>query len=403
MIALIAPLIAASAMLGVPVTGPAPKDVAPPPPPYAGVYQPSGVDEIGVWKDADEDERMLANAPIVIRDEALNAYVRRVLCDTVGAERCKSARIYILRTPIFNASMMPNGAMRVLSGLLLRARNEAELGAVLGHEFGHFERRHSLAEFKVQRSATDLLSWATVLSATAATYGARSNFDQLQLSVFGSLYHFSRDQEREADRFGVGYLNASALRPQSASVVWQNIIAEAEASAKARGLKKPRFDKVAFFATHPPEAERAATLASLAAPEGAARDDGAARYKQAMAPWLPIFLDDQVKLNDFGGSDYLITTLAGNGWTAPLWLARGDLYRARGNPRDLVNAADFYGNAVALEPALPEAHRGLGLSLMKIGRRTEGQASLRRYLELKPNASDASMIGLLAATNGGAL
>ena len=120
-----------------------------------------------------------------------------------------------------------------------------------------------------------------------------------------------------------------------------------------------------------------------------------------MAPWLPIFLDDQVKLNDFGGSDYLITTLAGNGWTAPLWLARGDLYRARGNPRDLVNAADFYSNAVALDPALAEAHRGLGLSLMKTGRPTEGQASLRRYLELKPNASDASMIGLLTVTTKG--
>ena len=239
MIGFIAPLIAASAMLGVPVTGPVPKDVAPPPPPYAGVYQPNGVDEIGVWNDADEDERILANAPIVIRDEALNAYVRQVLCDTVGTDRCKSARIYILRTPIFNASMMPNGAMRVLSGLLLRARNEAELGAVLGHEFGHFERRHSLFRFKAQRSATDLLSWASVLSATAATYGARSNFDQIQLSVYGSFYHFNRDQEREADRFGVGYLNASALRPQAASVVWQNIIAEAEASAKARGLKSP--------------------------------------------------------------------------------------------------------------------------------------------------------------------
>jgi len=32
---------------------------APLPPPYAGVYQPQGVDEIGLWRKADEYEREL--------------------------------------------------------------------------------------------------------------------------------------------------------------------------------------------------------------------------------------------------------------------------------------------------------------------------------------------------------
>ncbi|KAK0329044.1 hypothetical protein LTR94_038345, partial [Friedmanniomyces endolithicus] len=74
-----------------------------------------------------------------------------------------------------------------------------------------------------------------------------------------------------------------------------------------------------------------------------------------------MFLDDQIKLNDFGASDFLITELADSGWTAQLWLARGELYRARGNPRDLVNAAEFYSNATTADPGLAEAYRGLGL------------------------------------------
>ena len=139
-------------------SGVAASAVAPPPPPFAGVYQPQGVDEIGLWKEIDEEERILANSPILIRDEALNAYVRGVLCATVGADRCKAVRIYILRTPLFNASMAPNGVIRVYSGLLLRVRSEAELGSVLGHEFGHFEQRHSLADFRAKRSSTDILS-----------------------------------------------------------------------------------------------------------------------------------------------------------------------------------------------------------------------------------------------------
>jgi len=268
--------------------------VAPPPPPYAGLYQPKGVDEIGVWKDADEDERQLANSPLVIRDETLNSYIRSVLCRTVGTDRCNSVRIYILRTPIFNATMAPNGTMRVFSGLLLRVHNEAELGAVLGHEFGHFEQRHTLASFKNRRSGTDLLAWAAVLTAMSASYQVRSNFDDLQLSVYGSFYRFDRNNEREADRLGIGYLNASALRPQAASTVWQNLIAETQASAVSRGLTKPKLDRVAFFATHPPEAERASTLAALALPAAITREDGAERYARALAPWLPTFLDDQI-------------------------------------------------------------------------------------------------------------
>ena len=401
---MIARLAALAALAGLSMTSAAVAasgNAAPPPPPYAGVYQPQGVDEIGFWKEADESERALANSPILIRDEALNAYVRGVLCSTVGQDRCKAARVYILRTPVFNASMEANGTMRVFSGLLLRVRSEAELAAILGHEFGHFERRHSIAGFARHRSGTDVLSWAMVLASMSNSSQARANFNDLQLSVYGSLFRFNRDDEREADLLGLGYLNVSQLRPQAASRVWQNLMAESEASALARGLKKPRFDRIAFFATHPPHAERAATLSLLAAPEGDGREEGADRYARAMAPWLPLFLDDQIKLNDFGASDYLIGTLAQSGWSAPLWLARGDLYRTRGNQRDLINAGEFYAKAIALNPSLPAAHRGLGLALMKTGRRTEGQAALRRYLQLEPSAPDAAMIGLLVPANEG--
>lgn len=390
--------IAIAAPLG--AAGAATRTAAPLPAPYAGAYEPQGVDEIGLWKEMDEDERVLANSPILIRDEALNAYVRGVLCATVGVERCKAVRIYILRTPLFNASMTPNGTMRIYSGLLLRMRSEAELGSVLGHEYGHFEQRHSLADFKARRSSSDLLSWAGVLA--GMTTGGRGAYDvqSLQVSVYGRLSRFNRDQERQADLRGVGYLNGSALRPQAAAAVWRNLMTESERSALARGLNKPRFDNVAFFASHPPNAERALTLAALAEPSGAERDDGAARYAAALAPWLPQFLDDQVKLNDFGATDYLIGMLGDGGATAPLWLARGDLYRARGNPRDLVAAAEFYSNAASLDAKLPEAQRGLGLCLLKTGRRTEGQIALRRYLELKPDAADASMIGMLVSNSG---
>lgn len=374
---------------------------APPPPPFAGVYQPQGVDEIGMWREDDEDERALASSPLVIRDEALTAYVKSVLCAAVGPDRCNATRIYILREPSFNATMVANGTMRVYSGLLLRVRSEAELAAVLGHEFGHFEKRHSLRDFKKSRTASDLIAWGSVLTSMSSSYDVHRGFGELQYSIYGNFFRFNRDQEREADLVGIGYLNASSLRPQAAARIWRNVMAELQASAVSRGLKKPRFDAIAFTARHPPHAERADYLAALAAPEGDRREEGTERYRQALAKWMPAFLEDQIKLNDFGGSEYLINALAEHGWTAPLWHARGELFRARGAPRDLVNAADFYAKAIALEPRLAEAHRGLGLSLIKTGRPSEGRAALERYLQVKPDASDAAMIGMTLTSIGG--
>ena len=179
------------------------------------------------------------------------------------------------------------------------------------------------------------------------------------------------------------------------SQVWQNLMGEIQASAVARGLKKPKFNAIAFTASHPPEGERADYLAALASSDGPPRDYGADRYRAAMKEWLPVFLEDQIKLNDFGGSEYIIENLAKDGWTASLWHARGELYRTRGHQRDLVNATQFYENAIALNEGLATAHRGLGLSLFKTGDRTRGQASLARYIELAPDAEDARKIEMM--------
>lgn len=369
-------------------------------PPYVGAYQPQGIDEIGLWREMDEDERVLAQSELVIRDEALNAYVRQVLCATVGQDRCGAVRIYILRTPLANASMTPNGVMRIYSGFLLRMQSEAQLAMMLGHEFGHFEARHGLAKFKALRSGTDTLAWALVLANLSPSYGSLRTFRNTELAIYGSLFRYSRETEREADGLAIAYLNASTMRPQEAAQVWRNLMREAEASALAKGLKKPRFDSIAFSASHPPEAERAGYLAKMARPDAATRDDGADRYRAALAPWLGTFLDDQIKLNDFGASEYLIAALAERGWTAQLWHARGELYRMRGAPRDLANAAQFYAQAVALDPAHAEAQRGLGLSLLKTGQPVAAMAALRGYLALKPDASDAKLIQMMIPGEG---
>ncbi|AKH44028.1 putative Zn-dependent protease [Altererythrobacter atlanticus] len=362
-------------------------------PTYEGVYQPQDRDERGLWTMADEDERLLRDADLVIRDPALNDYIRSILCRTVGDDRCGNVRIYIVRVPVFNASMTPNGTMRINTGLLLRMRNEAELASVLGHEFAHFELRHTLANYRNTRSGSDLLAWTAVLGAAAATYGgAYNNNRDLQLAVLGGVYSFRRNQERDADMLGFGYIAQAGFRPAAAADVWRAVMNEADQTAIDRGRRTSRYNGVAFFASHPTNLERADTLATLANRVSGGDYEGRDAYSRALAPWVAQFLADELALNDFGGTDYLINRIAGDEYTADLLFARGELYRGRGHPRDLVNAAEFYRRALDLDPDLSAAWRGMGLSLIRSGELALGSDALRTYLEKAPEAPDAAML-----------
>src|SRR3546814_17268433 len=124
-----------------------------------------------------------------------------------------------------------------------------------------------------------------------------------------------------------------------------------------RFRSKPDCKAIAFTASHPPQGERAEYLAELADPSAKDRDDEVDRYRAAMATWLPIFLQDQIKLTDFGGSDYLINRYAENGWTAALWLARGELYRTLGNQCDLVNEVHFALRSISTTTPFASATR----------------------------------------------
>jgi len=351
--------------------------------PATAGYQPVGKDEQGLWAEMEEAERELKASKLLVRDAALNDYLRGVVCRLVTDEKCRATRIYVVRDPSFNASMAPNGLMLVHTGLLLRMRDEAELASVLGHEFAHFERRHTLERLKQARSAT---GWAAFLGAAGAFPAA--------FMMVGGYFSFSQDQEREADLDGLKALKTTGYRTKSAADVWANLRAEMDATAAARKVRS-RKDRRGMFETHPATAERLAYLQASAAsdPDG---NRGQATYQAAIAPHWPMLIDDQIKLNDFGGTDFLLSGLAsGAGWTGPLLFARGELYRSRGAEGDFQKAAQFYSEAVARPDAPVAAWRGLGLALARAGDAAGAKAAIDDYLKRKPDASDKAMLAMI--------
>ena len=349
-------------------------------------YVPQDKMERGLWMQMDDAERELKRSPLVMRDPELNGYVRSVLCKTVGQAKCAQVRLYIIRTPEFNASMAPNGMMEVWSGLLLRTQNEAQLAAVLGHEYTHYENRHSLKLFRDIKSKSASAAWLAFTGiGLIASFG-----------LLADVFKFSREMEREADMGGLAMMAKAGYDTREASKVWQQLREEMDATAASR-LTKSKKDKGGMFASHPPTAERVAYLAEAAAAmPGDPAGSGAASYAAHMAKDWPSFVEDQLKNNDFGSAEYLITTMGKAGWSDRLLYARGELYRRRASDGDLDKAAGFYSEAIGAGGTLPELWRGRGLVMLKLGRSEDGKTDLNEYLKRAPKAPDKAMIAMMA-------
>ena len=145
-----------------------------------------------------------------------------------------------------NAWCMPGGKIVVYTGLLPVTQNEAALAVVMGHEVTHALARHG-SERMTQGIGQQL--------GGAAVSVLLANKSQQTQSLFMSAYGvgsnvlvvlpFSRNQEYEADQFGLNFAAMAGYNPQEAIPLWERM-------EKAGGGNKP----AEFMSTHPSEGNR---------------------------------------------------------------------------------------------------------------------------------------------------
>jgi predicted Zn-dependent protease len=355
-------------------------------------YRPTDIDEVGMWQQMDRVEEEIAGSNLLLKDPQLTGYLRDLI-GSVGGPAAKDMRIYLARVPEFNAMMFPTGFSVVFTGLLLRMRNEAQLAGVIAHESGHFLRKHQIRSWRDTKRKSDLFAIGSLALAGAGAAGGFYAGDIAQLAQLGtimSLFQYSRAMEAEADAMGARLLAEQGYPAAEMATTWQQLVGEEEASARYRRKRRDR--GFSLFRTHPSPESRMADLRISAAEvtlPGRAYDNRRGRYMQAISPVRHMLLDDQVKLNDPGASQYLVETLARDGWDGSLRYFEAEVWRLRNRPGDQDRAALGYAAATAYPDAPADAWRWHGLSLMKQGRQAEGRTALMRYLRMKPDAPDA--------------
>jgi len=144
-----------------------------------------------------------------------------------------------------NAWCMPGGKVVVYTGLLPVAQNEAALAIVMGHEI-----THAVAHHGQERISQAMLAQGLQLGGDIFTSGnpkANNIFNNVfgPAASVGVLLPNSRNQELEADHFGLIFAAMAGYNPREAIPFWTRM---ANAS---QGNKPPE-----FLSTHPTDEKR---------------------------------------------------------------------------------------------------------------------------------------------------
>jgi predicted Zn-dependent protease len=190
-------------------------------------------------------------------DAALQAYVERVGRKIVSQSGLNTAfRFVVLDEPQANAHAA-GGYVMVTRGLLALLDDEAELAAAMGHEIGHVVQRHAAQRARARQGVLD----AAVEAAT--TTGSLTVGRSVAREGLLALRRYSREQELEADKVGVGMLVKAGYRGSAMSSLIEKLRREGQLELQLMGEQPDSIDRRSITSTHPAPIERQEALQSV--------------------------------------------------------------------------------------------------------------------------------------------
>ena len=343
--------------------------------------------EAGLWMQMNNYEEKLKTSGSRIKDKNLEKYLKNILCN-LTPDYCKDIRVYVQDMPYFNAFMAPNGMMVVWTGLLLRAQNEAQVAAVIGHEAGHYIKRHSLKAWLDAKSRTDLMALLAIGLSVGGVPSGGDIFNLTQLLQVGFMAKHSRDNEREADKIGLDFLIKAEYDPKEAPKIWENIIKEMELGE----VKKP----LAFLASHPAPAERIENLKKQTQKyEKIENKKNKEKLKQKTSSHLKKWIKDEMRLkNKVEQTEFILDLVYEDSENEYLLkFYKGEIYRLRTDvENNYQKAINLYKESIKLKEDFPDVYRELGLLQFKTEKDNEAKKNLQNYLKHAKNPKDKSII-----------
>jgi len=333
----------------------------------------------------------------------LTAYINEVGQKLAAvADRKLPYEFKVLNNSVPNAWAMPGGKIAVNRGLLTELKSESELAAVLGHEIVHAAARHGA---KAQERGTLMQAGMAVAQVGAAVGGVDSNVAGLALAGAGvglqmTQMKYGRDQELEADHYGMKYMKLAGYDPTGAITLQETFVR----IANEKGAKQGFFDRM--FASHPPSTERVEKNKEMATTLGVGGDVGETAYSMRIAALTkakPAYDKFDQATAALKKKDYTAAkNLAGEAST--LLPLEGRFHQLLGEieveQKHYKEAIPHYEQAIQYNPSYFGSYLGAGIAQFQSGNKVKAQEWLKRSHDLFPTAPAAYYLGNLARERG---
>jgi predicted Zn-dependent protease len=181
--------------------------------------------------------RGLRDQDQILEDPEVAEYLRSIgyRLSSQAHDGAQRFNFFMVRDNTINAFALPGGFIGVNTGLLLETKNESELAGVLAHEIAHVTQRH-IARSIAAQSRSSLVSTAAMLAAIligAAAGGgdaAMAGMAAAQSLAIQQQISFTRANETEADRVGLGILARAGFDPEGMPAFFETMSRRAGSS-----------------------------------------------------------------------------------------------------------------------------------------------------------------------------
>ena len=207
---------------------------------------------------------------LILDDPELTDYIQQLGSRLAAQARDddQNFQYFILRSTEINAFATFGGFICVNSGLILLTETESDLAGVLAHETAHVRQRH-IARSIVAQSRMSLATTAAMLAAVllgaASGAGGQAMEGAIAMSQGVALQqsmNFTRSEEAEADRIGIGLLAGAGFNAMAMANFFESM-------GRRDGLDETR--RAARHAAQPPGHARSHRRGARRAPRSTPR------------------------------------------------------------------------------------------------------------------------------------
>ena len=311
----------------------------------------------------------------MVEDPEVVAYVNKVGQTVVDHLEVHTFpyHFYVVDSSVLNAFAAPAGYVFMNRGLIEIMDGEGELAAILGHEIAHVQSRH-IAQRMARAKTLNIASLGGLLAgiflggeAGAAVIAGS------QAGAASAMLSYSRQDEEEADRKGLRYLEAAGYDGKD----FVEIMGKMGQDSWKMGGHIP-----AYLTTHPGVPERVAYLSTVVQ----TRDKSAQKGK-ARVPDTEGFILMQAKL--FGGYEKPAEArskfqewLEHSETKAMAYYGMGLVLRRQ---RMMNEAVESFRKALTLRPDLAPILVELGETYFQMGKLEKANSVLSSALILQPD------------------